>query len=89
MTIALDLPSTNLSDLFVVQRGNFEADGIVRERGEVLNVSGWRNYQALVNSRYLVGAPYDLLDHIVDCECGRRWKDSESASAHPCPARKD
>lgn len=89
MTTALAAPSTDLSVLFIVQRGNFEADGVMRERGEVLNVAGWRNYQSLVNTRYLESAPYNLLDEIVECECGRRWKDADSKNAHPCPARKD
>ena len=89
MTTALAAPTSDLSNLFVVQRGNFEADGIIRERGEVLNVSGWRNYRALVETRYLAPAAYTLLDTIVDCPCGRRWEDADHANAHRCPSRKD
>jgi hypothetical protein len=82
-------PTKDLTHLYVVQRGAFEADGIVRERGEVLNVSAWRNYKALVETRYLAAAGYDLLDTMVDCGCGRHWESQEAADAHDCPARKD
>ena len=89
MTTALAEPSQDLSQLFIVQRGNFNADGIERERGEILNCSGWRNYKALVETRYLAPAQYTLLDTKVDCPCGRHWENQERADAHRCPARKD
>ena len=89
MTIALAEPTKDLTNLFVVQRGAFNADGITRERGEVLNCSGWRNYKALVDTRYLAPAQYNLLETIVDCKCGRRWETQDWADAHQCPDRKD
>lgn len=82
------LVPANLATMVTVLRGGFEADGLVRERGEVLSSTGWRNVEALVNTRYLARPNYDLLDHIVECDCGRRWVDTNSAETHKCPARK-
>lgn len=80
----------DLHDVHVVLRGNgFVADGIQRERGEVLVTKGWRNVAALVNQRYLGAPDYSLGATIVACACGRRWENDERASAHACPARKD
>lgn len=71
----------------VVLRGPLSADGIDRERGEVIDTSGWRNCQPLVNTRRIEPLPYGAPEPIT-CECGRLWVDAPAASTHRCPARK-
>lgn len=79
----------DLHDVHVVLRGTWVADGIARQRGEVLITKGWRNHQALVNQRYLGAPDYSLGETIVTCECGRRWENATRCAEHTCPARKD
>lgn len=82
-------PKQDLHDVHIVLRSSgFVADGIQRERGEVLVTRGWRNHQALVNQRYLGPADYDLNETMVACDCGRRWVNELRANEHACPARK-
>lgn len=77
-----------LSRTHVVLRGSgFEADGLRRERGEVLDTSGWRNVKPLVDNRDLAPAPREGLATYKKCECERAWIDDESRTGHRCPAR--
>lgn len=90
MTPVATAEKLDLHDVHIVLRGSgFVADGIQRERGEVLVTKGWRNHQALVNTRFLGVPDFSLGETIVTCECGRRWEDEIRASEHACPARKD
>lgn len=70
----------------VTRSHGFDADGVHRERGEVLDTSTWRSTKPLVDSRSL--APfYGSEDSLTTCECGRRWLDAASAADHRCPER--
>jgi hypothetical protein len=83
-------PKVDLDDAVIVLRGNFDADGIARQRGEVLSGKIFRDsyrIQALVNTHYLDHAKYDLGETIVGCECGRKWETAAFADTHNCPAR--
>lgn len=83
-------PVLDLHDVHIVLRGHgFVADGLHRERGEVLRTKEWRNARALIERRYLGAPDYDLRETIVECKCGRLWENEERAAAHACPARKD
>lgn len=73
--------------LYVVLRGSFDADGIQRERGEILDTEKWRNVKPLVDARYLAAITTAALETIVDCPCGRQWIDQEASDRHRCPAR--
>lgn len=94
MTIAestnTERTTADLEGLVVVQRGKFDALGVTRQRGEVLEKAGWPygRVQALIDSRYLAVAPYDLLETMVECDCGRKWQNEEASITHECPARK-
>lgn len=83
------LESVDLKDYVVVLRGNgFEALGLLRARGEILSAVGWPygRIPAMIESRYVGVAPYDLLNTMVECECGRKWLNEEIRNAHECPA---
>ncbi len=64
----------------LVLRGGWNADGIERERGEVVRTDGWRNVQPLVNVRQLAPLAEDV--EPVPCPCGRNWTDDDAALAH-------
>lgn len=51
----------NLTTLAVVVR-SFNGSGIKRERGEVVDVTGWHNVRALKDNRYLADLPYGARD---------------------------
>lgn len=82
----------DLHGVHIVLRGRgFVANGIQRERGEILDTTEWRltSVRSMVDQRILGTADYSLNDTAVKCECGRLWENEERASAHDCPARKD
>lgn len=80
--------AADLERLVVVLRGSFEANGVTRQRGEVLDKSGWPfgRVDSLIEGRYLGVAPYTLLETMKDCACGRRWQDQAARDTHSCPA---
>lgn len=83
--------TADLEGLVVVLRGSFDANGVTRQRGEVLETSdGWPygRITALVDARYLGLAPYDLLETMVECGCGRKWLNEDAKNTHECPAAK-
>jgi hypothetical protein len=89
MTVTATKEKLDLNNIAIVLRGSgMEVAGLQRERGEVLSTVGWRNYQALVNQRYLGAATYDLNETYVDCSCGRKWINSAAAANHICPTVK-
>lgn len=82
----------DLRHVHIVLRGRgFVANGIQRERGEILDTSDWRltSVRSMVDQRILGAADYSLNDTAVTCECGRMWENEERAADHSCPARKD
>lgn len=72
-----------------VLRGGWIAEGVERERGEVIDTSSWlrqRSVETLVMSRYLDITDRDVVP--VACECARLWDSPESAELHRCSGRK-
>lgn len=81
------MPVLTDSALYAVLRGNFDAAGLRRERGEVVDTTDWRfgSVQPLVTSRYL--GPIIDVESMTACPCGRHWINEDAAQAHKCPAR--
>jgi hypothetical protein len=79
----------DMAHMVVVLRGSFEAHGVTRSRGEVLDDRDWPfgRIARMVETRYLEVAPYNLLETIAVCPCGRKWQTEEIKNAHDCPAR--
>lgn len=80
------MPTITDDALYVIQKGGFDADGVTRERGEIVDTTGWKNVRPLVDVRQLAVVPIAIGDAIT-CDCGRRWISNDTASAHDCPAR--
>jgi hypothetical protein len=90
-TTTRSAPKIDLHDVHIVQRSSgFIAQGIQRERGEVLVTREWeRGVDALVSRRYLAAPDYSLNETITECPCGRMWENEIRMAEHTCPARKD
>lgn len=66
----------------------FEAAGIPRIAGEVVDATMWRTTATLVDKRYL--APLLPTHSPVSCHCGRAWLDPDQADRHcgaPAPEK--
>lgn len=80
------MPTVIEDPLYLVMKGRFDALGVSRERGEIVDTSEWKNVRPLVDTRALSVVPIRIED-AISCPCGRRWVDEQSSLAHACPVR--
>lgn len=59
----------------------FSAAGVELERGEIVNVSDWRNPTPLIEQRRLAVIHSDIAPS-TKCECGRTWLDETALLSH-------
>ena len=81
--------AVDLDKVAVALRGNWTCLGTTVEPGEVISTQDMpeRNLYVLLSHKHLVAPSRDLAEKVVACECGRNWKDADSAKSHNCPAR--
>jgi hypothetical protein len=63
----------------------FRGAGVDRERGEVVDTTGWRTTRQLVALKKLSPLPDGA--EVVTCSCGRSWADAKRLEAHMAAAR--